>query len=180
MAFSQRKPRQAEDSSISCLTPRYYACTVSGGMGTKSMRLDEPSKLKWEIRVQPDGSVTIVLSVTAEIRGVLRRLRSCNPSPDCCAQKRVTAVAFALRSLFCAAPKLRIASTKPLPNASDGLDCNVTGKSDLRNGWWPPRRCPPRSGSAGTVPPVLRCSGVCSSSPPRLPCRRVAGGSHGL
>ena len=105
-AFSQRKPRRAEDSSISCLTPRDYACTVSGGIGTKSKRLDEPSNLKWEIHAQPDGTVTIVLSITAEIRGVLLRMRSCNPSPDCCAQKRVTAVAFTLRSWFCAAPQL--------------------------------------------------------------------------
>ena len=43
-----------------------------------------------------------------------------------------------------------------------------------------PRQCPPRSGSAGTALPVLRCSGVCSSSPLPLPCRRVAGGSRGL
>ena len=45
---------------------------------------------------------------------------------------------------------------------------------------WPPRRCPPRSGSAGTVLPVLRRSGLCPSSPLPMPCRRVAGGSHGL
>ena len=91
LPFSEGFEHQVSD-------PAGLRCTVSGGMGTKSKRLDEPSKLKWDIHVQPDGSVTIVLSVTAEIRGVLRHLRSSNPSPDSCAQKRVTAVAFALRS----------------------------------------------------------------------------------
>ncbi len=47
-----------------------------------------------------------------------------------------------------------------------------------RNGWWRPRRCPPRSGSTGIALLVWRWSGVCSSSPLLLQRRRVAGGSR--
>ena len=52
------------------------------------------------------------------------------------------------------------------------------GRYRRHSGWWRPRRCPPNLDSAGTTPPVSRCSGVCSSFPPRLLRRRDAGGSH--
>ena len=55
-------------SDFSYKTLRDHAFTVTGGEVTKARRLDDPSNIRWEITVTPDGSdsVTVVLPATTD------------------------------------------------------------------------------------------------------------------
>ena len=58
----------SEEFSISYVTLRDQAFTVTGGSVTKARRLAQPSNIGWEIHVTPDsgGTVTIMLPVTTD------------------------------------------------------------------------------------------------------------------
>ena len=55
-------------ADFSYKTLRDHAFTVTGGKITRSPRLDQPSNMRWEIHVRPDGNedVTILLPITTD------------------------------------------------------------------------------------------------------------------
>ena len=60
--------RFSEEFTLSYVTLRDHAFTVTGGAVTKAHRLEKPSNIRWEISVSSDGdgNVTIVLPVTVD------------------------------------------------------------------------------------------------------------------
>ena len=60
--------RFSEEFELSYKTLRDHAFTVTGGEVTTARRLEEPSNIRWEITVAPDGngSVTVVLPATTD------------------------------------------------------------------------------------------------------------------
>ena len=60
--------RFSEDFSLSYVTLRDHAFTVTGGEVTGARRLDRPGNIRWEITVRPDsdGDVTVVLPATGD------------------------------------------------------------------------------------------------------------------
>ena len=60
--------RLSEEFDLSHVTLRDHAFTVTGGEVTGARRLEEPSNIRWEITVAPDGNgdVTVVLPATTD------------------------------------------------------------------------------------------------------------------
>ena len=60
--------RFSEEFSLSYVTLRDHAFTVTGGTVKKAQRMDKPSNIHWRITVEPDSSatVTVVLPVTTD------------------------------------------------------------------------------------------------------------------